>query len=128
MCYVSEKAAYKRHFLRLHTAQTLNRLGFFYPLPQKNGSQQCIAANQGRLFLWSFVMSNRLIRLPEVILKTGLGRAAIYAKLDSKNRRYDPTFPRSVPLTTNRVAWVEHEVDEWINTRIAQRDQQAKGA
>ena len=38
-------------------------------------------------------MSNRLIRLPEVILKTGLGRAAIYAKLDSKNRRYDPTFP-----------------------------------
>ena len=37
-------------------------------------------------------------------------------------------FPRSVPLTTNRVAWVEHEVDEWINTRIAQRDQQAKGA
>ena len=93
ICYLSEKAAYKRHFLRLNTAQTLNRLGFFYPLPQKNGSQQCIAA-----------------------------------KLDSKNRRYDPTFPRSVPLTTNRVAWVEHEVDEWINTRIAQRDQQAKGA
>ena len=31
----NNKAAYKRHFLRLNTAQTLNRLGFFYPLPQK---------------------------------------------------------------------------------------------
>jgi len=30
-------------------------------------------------------------------------------------------FPKRVQLTQNRVAWVESEVDDWLNARIAER-------
>jgi len=32
-------------------------------------------------------------------------------------------FPRRVPLGTNRVAWVADEIVEWVNERIAAREQ-----
>lgn len=54
----------------------------------------------------------RLIRLPEVLEKTGLSRSGLYA---------DTTFPARVPLGARGVAWVEAEVEEWIEARIAAR-------
>lgn len=54
----------------------------------------------------------RLIRLPEVIKKTGSSRSRIYA---------DPTFPSRVQLGVRSVAWVESEIEEWIAERIAVR-------
>ncbi|MCA6127299.1 MAG: AlpA family transcriptional regulator [Alcanivorax sp.] len=58
----------------------------------------------------------RIIRLPEVIAKTGLGRSTIY-KLISED-----LFPKSVPLMPRVVGWIESEVEEWILERIAERD------
>ncbi|UOR15832.1 AlpA family phage regulatory protein [Qipengyuania aquimaris] len=55
----------------------------------------------------------RLIRLPEVLSKTGHSRSRLYA---------DDTFPRRVRLGARGVAWVEAEVDEWIRERIESRD------
>jgi prophage regulatory protein len=55
----------------------------------------------------------RLIKRPEVEAKTGRSRSAIYS---------DPTFPKSVRTGRNSVAWVESEVDAWIEQRIADRD------
>ncbi|GAA4045310.1 AlpA family phage regulatory protein [Parerythrobacter jejuensis] len=55
----------------------------------------------------------RLIRLPEVRHKTGLSRSRIYA---------DETFPKRVPLGARGVAWVEAEIEEWIQERIERRD------
>jgi prophage regulatory protein len=34
-------------------------------------------------------------------------------------------FPNRVRLGQNRVAWVEDEIDAWINERIAERDMSA---
>jgi prophage regulatory protein len=31
-------------------------------------------------------------------------------------------FPRQVTISTNSVAWLEAEVEAWIQTRLAQRD------
>jgi len=58
----------------------------------------------------------RIIRLPEVIAKTGLGRSTIY-KLISED-----LFPKSVPLMPRVVGWIESEVEEWILERVAERD------
>jgi prophage regulatory protein len=31
-------------------------------------------------------------------------------------------FPKHINISTNRTAWIESEVDEWIAARIAARD------
>jgi prophage regulatory protein len=31
-------------------------------------------------------------------------------------------FPKRVPLGRGRHGWAEHEIDEWISSRIAARD------
>ena len=68
----------------------------------------------------------RFIRLPEVLSRTGYGRTTIYRKME------EGTFPRSVKLgsppidpnvfDTRAVAWIEDEVDQWIDSRIEDRD------
>ncbi|RIL17859.1 AlpA family transcriptional regulator [Acinetobacter baumannii] len=51
----------------------------------------------------------------------GLSRATIYNLLDPKSEYYDPTFPKQVRLTTNRVGWSAFEINEWIESKLAQR-------
>lgn len=58
--------------------------------------------------------NQRLIRRKEVQTKTGLGASSIYAMM--KNGE----FPLCLNLSERRVAWVESEVDQWINNRITQ--------
>ena len=58
-----------------------------------------------------------LIRLPEVLKRTGLSRSTIYDKLDAKSPRYDPRFPKQRNLGTGSVGWVESEIDAWISSR-----------
>ncbi|MBD8525314.1 AlpA family phage regulatory protein [Pseudoxanthomonas sp. CAU 1598] len=64
----------------------------------------------------------RLLRLPEVIKRTGLSRSAIYAA-EATGR-----FPTRVCLTARAVAWVETELDQWVMERIASRSIEAKAA
>ena len=63
----------------------------------------------------------RMLPLKQVIHYTGLSSTTIYDMLDKKSNRYDPTFPIQVKLSKGRVAWVESEVAEWINTKIIER-------
>ena len=68
----------------------------------------------------------RFIRLPEVLSRTGYGRTSIYRKME------EGTFPRSVKLggppidpnvfDSRAVAWIEGEVEQWIESRIEERD------
>ena len=68
----------------------------------------------------------RFIRLPEVLSRTGYGRTSIYRKME------DGSFPRSVKLDgppinpeafdSRAVAWIEDEVEQWIESRIEERD------
>ncbi len=57
----------------------------------------------------------RLIRLKKVMNITGLGRSSIYKFMDEER------FPKSVSLGDRAVAWVESEVEMWIEERIADR-------
>ena len=59
--------------------------------------------------------SARLILKPELLQRVGLSYTTIY-NLMRKGR-----FPRSVTLTDDRVAWHEHEVNEWVQTLPRQR-------
>jgi len=73
---------------------------------------------------------HRFIRKPEVLLRTGLKNTALW-----RSMKYDG-FPISVKLSTptkkpnafgkgrnsGAVAWVESEVDQWIASRMDNRN------
>lgn len=56
-----------------------------------------------------------LIRIPKVESMTGLGRHTIYRKVK------DGTFPKPVMLGERASVWLETEVEEWLQSKIAQR-------
>lgn len=58
----------------------------------------------------------RLIKIKEVMNKTDLSRSSIYKFIAQGE------FPKPVQLGVKRVAWVESEIHEWIQLRIAHRD------
>ena len=68
----------------------------------------------------SKAFNDRLLRRPEVEHKTGLTRTAIYDAI----RKGD--FPEPIPISSHSVAWLCSEIDEWINNRIAQRNNKAR--
>ncbi|ELR66126.1 Transcriptional regulator [Photobacterium marinum] len=57
----------------------------------------------------------RFMRLKEVMNVTGLSRSSIY------NFMAEGTFPKSVPLGGRAVAWVEDEVQEWMEAKLIER-------
>ncbi|OED84642.1 transcriptional regulator [Vibrio breoganii ZF-55] len=56
------------------------------------------------------------MRMPEVLKLTGLSKSSIYDRIKAGQ------FPNSVPLGGRSVAWVAHEIEQWIDSQIAQRD------
>ena len=64
---------------------------------------------------------DRLLRLPEVMAATGLGRSAVYAKMATGE------FPASVPVSAKSRGWVQSEVARWIKERIEARKAVAQG-
>ena len=74
----------------------------------------------------TIVRQKRLIRLSEVLSRTGFGRTSIYRKME------DGDFPKSVKLggppkdpnafDSRAIAWIEDEVEQWIDSRIEERN------
>lgn len=62
----------------------------------------------------STTTTNTLIKLPEVKRRTTLSTSEIYRRLESG------TFPKQIKLGAKAVAWLEHEIDAWIDARIAE--------
>jgi len=62
-----------------------------------------------------------LIKRREVLARTALANSTLYRLMK------DGTFPQSVQIGPRSVAWVEDEVDQWIQQRIESAHQQ-KGA
>ena len=52
-----------------------------------------------------------VLRLSEVMRRTGLGKSSIYAGAKSG------TFPSPVQIGGRAVAWHEHAIDAWIDAR-----------
>jgi len=57
-------------------------------------------------------MSHSLIRLSEVQRRTGYSKAWIYRLISQKR------FPASIKLGIRSVAFIESEIDAWIEQRI----------
>ncbi len=57
----------------------------------------------------------RFLKLKEVMQKTALSRSAIYRKMD------EGRFPKPVSLGDRAVAWIESEVEEWMEAILLAR-------
>lgn len=58
---------------------------------------------------------NRFMRLPEVISVCGLSRSTVYELISREQ------FPAQISLGGKNVAWLASEIDDWMQSRIAQR-------
>lgn len=54
----------------------------------------------------------RLIKKPEVLKKTALSNSSLYRLINADE------FPAPIQLGPRAVAWVDSEVQEWIDKRI----------
>ena len=61
------------------------------------------------------MVSHRFLRLNQVLDKTGLKRSQVYTYMKTGD------FPKSVKIGPASVAWLESEIDEWINEKINNR-------
>lgn len=61
-------------------------------------------------------VERRLIKLDQVVGRTGLSRSAIYRRVA------EGAFPSPVKPRGSLSAWVEDEVNAWINAEIMNRD------
>lgn len=59
----------------------------------------------------------KILRLPELLAKTGLSRSTVYAM--AKNR----TFPQPVSLGLRCSGWLQSEVNDWLTQKITQRNE-----
>jgi prophage regulatory protein len=57
-------------------------------------------------------MQKRILRLRDVIQKTGLARSTIYS-LISKDQ-----FPKQVMLSPRCVGWSEDDVNDWVLSKL----------
>jgi len=65
---------------------------------------------------------NKLFNIKQVVEFTGLSRATIYSMIDPKQKQYDPSFPKQIQLSINRVAWLAWELNQWIEDKMANRE------
>ena len=64
-------------------------------------------------------MVNRILRLKDVIDRTGLSRASIYEMIG----RQPPAFPKQIKLGVRSVGWLENEIDAWIENKILEANE-----
>ena len=64
---------------------------------------------------------NQLINIHQVVGIVGVARSTIYAMMDEFSPYYDPTFPKKVKITQNRIGWSAWEINQWIETKLESR-------
>jgi prophage regulatory protein len=60
--------------------------------------------------------SRRILRLPDVMRKSGLARDTLYRRARTGD------FPKPVKLSERASGWFEDEIDAWLAQRAAERD------
>lgn len=56
--------------------------------------------------------TNRVLRLGEVVARTGRSRSSIYADIERGE------FPRPIKLGARAVGWLAGDIEGWIQERI----------
>ncbi len=57
-------------------------------------------------------MASKLIRQPDVTARTGIPRSTLYLRIRQG------TFPKPISLGERSVAWIETEINEWVDRQI----------
>jgi prophage regulatory protein len=67
---------------------------------------------------------DRMLRLPEVLKRTGLSRTTLYRKVDAG------TFPPQIKISTRCAAWRQSAVEDWVRNPVFYHvdDAQRRGA
>lgn len=60
----------------------------------------------------------RVLSLKDVIKLTGLSKSTVYLYIQ------ESMFPTSIKLGIRRVGWLEYEIQDWLNNKIAQSRQE----
>ena len=55
------------------------------------------------------------LRIANVMVRTGLSRSSIYLGINKG------TFPKAISIGSRSVAWLESDVDAWVQTQIDKR-------
>ena len=61
-------------------------------------------------------MTNKILRLPEVMEATGLSRSSIYAFVKQS------TFPPPIHIGVRARGWTSESIQEWLEERAQIRD------
>lgn len=56
---------------------------------------------------------NKIKRIKDVKNIVGLSRSSIYAMMATEN------FPKSIPLGLRSVGWLESDIQDWIDSKVA---------
>ena len=67
-------------------------------------------------------MGIKILKLAGVEERTGKKKSSIYQAVK------DGSFPEPVSLGGRARGWIEHEIDEWIETQMRKRHKPAGGA
>ncbi|WP_029406845.1 AlpA family transcriptional regulator [Thiomicrorhabdus sp. Milos-T2] len=58
-----------------------------------------------------------ILKINEVVQKCNLSRATIYKKVK------EGTFPKQIKLSERSSGWLESEVNDWIESRVKEREE-----
>ena len=58
-----------------------------------------------------------ILRLKQVLARTGLSRSTVYDKMNKHSPRFDPGFPKQVHLGASSVGWYESDIVSWLESR-----------
>lgn len=58
-------------------------------------------------------MQTTILRLPKVKARVGLSRSTIYLRIA------EGSFPKPISLGDRAVGWIDTEIQEWLDQRIA---------
>jgi prophage regulatory protein len=72
-------------------------------------------------------LQNALLRRKEVEELLQISRSSLYAKLNCKDRGFDPEFPAPVRLGKHAVRWVRSELNAYIASRPRTRQFDSMG-
>lgn len=50
-------------------------------------------------------MMNQLLNIKQVVALISVSKSTIYAMLDCKSPYFDPSFPKNINISQNRVCW-----------------------
>lgn len=66
-----------------------------------------------------------MLRLRDVLTRTGLSRSTIYNKLNVASRHYDAKFPKQIRVGKTSVRWIESEINSWVEecVRLSRQNQ-----